>query len=77
VTDSPRLSCGEFFFFFYIFPSKFCKNTWSEKKLQNYIFSVVRDGGRDLSPATAVGHGGRDPVCFQKFVIFLFELEWR
>jgi hypothetical protein len=37
----------------------------------------VEDGGRVetrvvpyVVTATAVGHDGRDPVCFQKFVIF-------
>jgi hypothetical protein len=27
-----------------------------------------------VEPATVVGHDGRGPLCFQKFVIFLFEL---
>jgi hypothetical protein len=30
-----------------------------------------------VASATAVGHGGRGPICFKKFVIFLFELGWR
>jgi hypothetical protein len=30
-----------------------------------------------VAPPTAVGHGGRGPLSFQKFVIFLFELRWK
>jgi hypothetical protein len=68
------------FFLFYNFPSFFAKLYGPEKILQNYISNAVGDGGRDLPScstvafATAVGHGGRGPVCFQNFLIFLFEL---
>jgi hypothetical protein len=53
------------------------------KKLQNYTSSVVV-GPDDAPPkyphgavatATAMGHDGSGPVCFQNFVIFPFELE--
>jgi hypothetical protein len=33
--------------------------------------------GCTVATATAVTHGGRGPVCFQNFVIFLFQLGWR
>jgi hypothetical protein len=78
-----------FSFFLQFFPS-FCKNIWSAIFFQNYASGSVGDGGRDLppcptavgardtaAPATAVGRGGRGPVCFQNFVIFLFEPGWR
>jgi hypothetical protein len=54
---------------------------------------IYRGGGRRQGPtavphsvtyprgtvalAFVVGHDGRGLVCFQKFVIFLFELGWR
>jgi hypothetical protein len=47
----------DFFFFFYIFISFFCKNIW-----QNYTSGAVGDSGRDLPPCPtavgAVGNGG-------------------
>jgi hypothetical protein len=38
---------------------------------------VVPDSAALQRLPTAMGHGGRGPVSFQKFVIFLFDLGWR
>jgi hypothetical protein len=43
-------------FFLHFFHINFAKIYGSQKKLQNYTFGAVRDGGRDLPPCpTAVG----------------------
>jgi hypothetical protein len=57
-------SLGNFFFFTFFF--LFCKNIWSVKILQNYTSDAVGTA----AGTTAVGHGGRGPIPFQKFVIF-------
>jgi hypothetical protein len=77
------------FFFFLHFFFFFKKNRGSEF-FQKYTCGAVwaaagtchvPHGGRGargtVEPPTAVGHDGRGLVCFQIFVIFLFELEWR
>jgi hypothetical protein len=81
----------EFFLFLHFFFPFFAKIYGSQNFLQKYTSSAVGArrqrptavpyGGRgargNVAPATAVGHGGRGLVCFQNFVIFLFELGWR
>jgi hypothetical protein len=56
---------GNFFFFTFFFT--FLQNIWSAKEIAKLY--IWRRGGRRQRP-TAVGHGGRGPVSFQKFVIY-------
>jgi hypothetical protein len=75
---------GRIFFLHFTF---FSKNIWSGIFFQNCISSAVgaeagtyrrapwRLGGRGtVVSAIAVVHGGRGPICFEKIIIFLFDI---
>jgi hypothetical protein len=75
------------FFLFYIFLSSFFKNIWSVKKFAKLRIHLAPRGTAaetyrradgvtylrgTVAPATVMGHGGRGPVYFQKFVFFVW-----